>query len=65
MMGLALEDIEIGLVVDLGSYHFTRDNVLPLRASMIRSRSMWTMTLQRAVPSASWRLRAGTPPPAG
>lgn len=28
MMGLGLDDLEIGLVVELGSYAFTRDNVL-------------------------------------
>ena len=28
MMGLFLEDIDEGLTFDLGSYHFTRDNIL-------------------------------------
>ena len=28
MMGLGLDDLEIGLTVDLGSYSFTRDNML-------------------------------------
>ena len=28
MIGLFLEDVDEGLTVDLGSYHFTRDNIL-------------------------------------
>ncbi len=28
MMGLFLEEIDEGLTVDLGSYHFTRDSIL-------------------------------------
>jgi acyl dehydratase len=28
MLGLFLEDIDEGLTVELGSYHFTRENIL-------------------------------------